>query len=412
MAPCERRAPGPPVRKPEEDALMTDKKRVFLIVLDSFGCGAAPDAAAYGDAGSNTLAACAALPTFSMPALTGLGLFNIQGVGCGVPEKAPRGAFGRMAEASSGKDTTTGHWELAGLVSKKPMPTYPDGFPQALIDEYARRTGHKILCNKACSGTKVIREYGREQIETRGLIVYTSADSVFQVAAHTDAVPLEELYRCCKIARELLTGEHGVGRVIARPFVGTWPDYTRTAQRHDYSLEPPGMTMLDLLSRSGLDVIGVGKIGDIFAGRGLTESLRTLSNEDGMDKVEAFAARDFCGLCFANLVDFDTLYGHRNDAEGYARALSAADRRIARLMQVMREEDILIVTADHGCDPSTASTDHSREYVPLLLWGKRIRPGTDLGTRQSFADTAATLLDYFGVREKTAGESFLREVLI
>ncbi len=378
-------------------------RRVFLIVLDSVGIGEAPDAARYGDAGSHTLRACWQTGRLALPNLQKLGLFNIDGVGCGHPAAKPLGAFARLREASAGKDTTTGHWELAGLVSSRPLPTYPQGFPPELIAEFERRTGRRVLCNRPYSGTQVIRDYGREQMETGALIVYTSADSVFQVAAHEQVVPLEELYRDCETARALLTGEHGVGRVIARPFVGEYPNFQRTPNRHDFSLAPPGETLLDALLQAGLDVWGVGKIADIFAGRGLTRTVRTRDNGDGMEKTIAWAKEDFCGLCFVNLVDFDMLYGHRNDVEGYTRALNAFDRQLGELLPLLGPQDLLMLTADHGCDPSTPSTDHSREDVPWLIYGAAVRPGCNLGTLPTFADVGATVAAALGVDYPCAG---------
>ena len=380
-------------------------KRVFLIVLDSFGVGEAPDAADFGDEGSSTIGAVRDHENFDCPNMTRLGLFNIEGVGGGVAH--PAGAFGRLRELSRGKDTTSGHWEIAGLISEKPMPTFPDGFPEELIAEFSRRTGRGVLCNKPYSGTEVIKDYGREHEETGALIVYTSADSVFQIAAHESVVPVEELYRYCEIARELLTGDLAVGRVIARPFEGEWP-YTRTPRRHDFSVTPPADTMLDVIKAAGLETISVGKIWDIFAGKGLSESNRTESNADGMAKTLAMAERDFRGLCFTNLVDFDAKYGHRNDIAGYAAALTEFDRWLPSFMDLMEEDDILLITADHGCDPSTPSTDHSREYIPLLAFGDPIRSGADIGTRTGFSDISATVLDYLGLdKGPTAGESFL-----
>lgn len=361
------------------------KKRVFLIVLDSFGVGELPDAADFGDEGSNTLRSVAGRVEFDCPRLTELGLFNIDG--CQVagrePCQKPIGAFGRMAERSLGKDTTTGHWEIAGLVSTRAMPTYPEGFPKDIITEFERRTGRKVLCNKPYSGTQVIADFGEEQLKTGALIVYTSGDSVFQIASHESIVSLEELYRYCRIAREMLQGEHAVGRVIARPFGGEYP-FVRLAGRHDYSLEPHGETMLDRLKARGLDVISVGKISDIFAGRGITESYPTKSNREGMERAISLSDKEFSGLCFVNLVDFDSSFGHRNDAAGYARAMTEFDVQLGELLTKLREDDLLIITADHGCDPETQSTDHSREYVPILIYGQGISP-VDLGTKTSFS---------------------------
>ena len=390
---------------------MDHKRRVFLIVLDSVGIGEMPDSAQYGDEGSNTLAACTRSDKLDIPNLRQLGIFNIQGVGCGSPVEHPTGAVARLAEASKGKDTTIGHWEISGVISPKPLPTYPDGFPMELLEEFSRRTGRGWLCNKPYSGTQLLTDYGREHVETGKLIVYTSADSVFQIAAHEDVVPVPELYRCCEIARELLCGEHGVGRVIARPFVGTYPDYTRTPNRHDYSLQPPGDTVLDAIKAAGLDCIGVGKINDIFAGRGITEFVRTKSNADGMEKTFGYAQKDFHGLCFVNLVDFDMVYGHRNDVEGYAGALTQFDRQLGQLLPMLREDDLLIITADHGCDPSTPSTDHSREHVPMVAWSKGIKAGANLGTRDTYAHIAATVADYLGVKGNFSGSSFLPDIL-
>ena len=390
---------------------MDHKRRVFLIVLDSVGIGEMPDSAQYGDEGSNTLAACTRSDKLDIPNLRQLGIFNIQGVGCGSPVEHPTGAVARLAEASKGKDTTIGHWEISGVISPKPLPTYPDGFPMELLEEFSRRTGRGWLCNKPYSGTQLLSDYGREHVETGKLIVYTSADSVFQIAAHEDVVPVPELYRCCEIARELLCGEHGVGRVIARPFVGTYPDYTRTPNRHDYSLQPPGDTVLDAIKAAGLDCIGVGKINDIFAGRGITEFVRTKSNADGMEKTFGYARKDFHGLCFVNLVDFDMVYGHRNDVEGYAGALTQFDRQLGQLLPMLREDDLLIITADHGCDPSTPSTDHSREHVPMVAWSKGIKAGANLGTRDTYAHIAATVADYLGVKGNFSGSSFLPDIL-
>lgn len=387
-------------------------KRVFWIVLDSCGCGEMPDSADFGDEGSNTLRACTTSAELSIPTLRKMGIFNIDEVGCGTPTEVPTAAYGRMAEKSRGKDTTIGHWELTGVISPYPLPTFPDGFPEKFIRAFQRRTGYEVLCNKPYSGTDVIRDYGREQERTKGLICYTSADSVFQIAANEADVPLPELYRVCELAREMLVGEElGVGRVIARPYVGMWPDYKRTANRHDFSLEPPKTTLLDEIERAGLDSIGVGKIYDIFAGRGVTEYVRNQSNADGMQHTFDYAKKDFNGLCFVNLVDFDMIYGHRNDVDGYARALTEFDGQLAELLPMLREEDLLIITADHGCDPSTPSTDHSREYVPVLLYGDSIRAGVNLGTRPTYADLAATVAEYLGIEADIAGESFLRDIL-
>ena len=387
-------------------------KRVFLIVLDSCGCGEMPDSADFGDAGSNTLRACTASSRLDIPTLSKMGIFNIDSVDCGTPVPAPTAAYGRMAEKSRGKDTTIGHWELAGLISPRPLPTFPDGFPADFIQAFEKRTGRKVLCNKPYSGTEVIRDYGREQKETGGLICYTSADSVFQIAANEADIPPEELYRICETAREMLTGpELGVGRVIARPYTGEYPNYVRTSNRHDFSLLPPAPTLLDALKQAGLATIGVGKIYDIFAGQGITEMVRNKSNADGMEHTLHYAAQDFEGLCFVNLVDFDMLYGHRNDVDGYAAALTEFDGQLRKLLPMLKEDDLLFITADHGCDPSTPSTDHSREHVPLLAYGAKIKAAYNLGTRSTYADLAATVAEYFGVKANIAGTSFLREIL-
>lgn len=389
-------------------------KRIFIVVLDSVGVGELPDADLYGDVGSHTLYACSTSSYFHMPNMKKLGLFHIDGVNDKFPEVKKDepfdGVVARMAEKSKGKDTTTGHWEIAGVISEKPFPTYPKGFPQEVLKPFEERTGRKVLCNLPYSGTDVIRDYGKEHVETGALIVYTSADSVFQIAAHEEVVPLQELYRYCEIAREILQGEHGVGRVIARPFVGTYPDYKRTSNRHDFSLEP-STTMLDLLKEKGFDTLGVGKIYDIFAGKGITDTVRTHDNAEGIEMLIERMKRDFEGLCFVNLVDFDMIYGHRNDVDGYAKALTYFDEQLPRILNGLCEEDILIITADHGCDPVTPSTDHSREYIPLVIYGNSVKKGINLGTRQTYADIAATVLDYFGVESRVAGSSFLKDIL-
>ena len=386
-------------------------RRVFLVVLDSVGIGALPDAELYGDEGSNTLASAAGSKGFSMEHMEKLGLFDIEGVKhLKKGTEKPKGVYGRMREASKGKDTTIGHWEIAGVVSERLLPTFPGGFPQELLISFTERTGRKVLCNKPYSGTDVIRDYGKEHMETGALIVYTSADSVFQIAAHEAVVPVEELYRYCEIARELCQGVYGVGRVIARPFEGEYP-FVRTPRRHDYSLVPPKRTMLNILADNGYDVIGVGKINDIFAGSGITEFVRTSGNEDGIEQMISYAERDFNGLCFVNLVDFDMKYGHRNDVEGYGAALSYFDAQLPRLLERLKEGDLLIITADHGCDPATPSTDHSREYVPLIVTGPGIKKGVDLGTRDCFADTGATVLDWFGIFGGIEGSSYRAELV-
>ncbi len=386
---------------------MSRVKRVFLIVLDSFGIGAEPDAADFGDESScHTLRSILGSKRFSVPNLARLGLFNIDGVGCGTPERAPLGSFARLREISAGKDTTTGHWEMAGIVSEHPMPTFPHGFPPEVIEKLEKAFGRKILCNLPYSGTQVIRDYGREQKETGGLIVYTSADSVLQIAAHEDDVPVEELYGYCRTARQIMQGKYGVGRIIARPYIGTWPNFTRTPRRHDFSLEPTGDTILDALVRKGLQTIGVGKIYDIFAGRHVTRTLGTnQDNNDGMRKTLALQKEDFTGLAFVNLVDFDMVYGHRRDVDGYAQAMTDFDVQLGAFLDGMRDDDVLMITADHGCDPGARGTDHTREYVPLLVFGRGIRGGNNLGTYPTFAMIGATISDMFGADLRTKGES-------
>lgn len=382
-------------------------KRVFLIVLDSFGIGEMPDADAFGDFGVNTLASCAKSEAFRVPNLEKLGLFEIDGVTCGKKHGNPMAKVARMKEASKGKDTTIGHWEIAGIVSDKPLPTYPHGFPKEVLDAFMKQTGRGVLCNKPYSGTDVIRDFGEEHMKTGNLIVYTSADSVFQIAAHEEIVPVETLYEYCHIARKILQGEHGVGRVIARPFLGENGNFTRTSRRHDYSLLPPKDTMLDLLKKAGRDVIAVGKINDIFAGQGITEFTYTTGNEEGISKTMEYLSKDFEGLCFVNLVDYDMLYGHRRDVDGYARALSYFDDKLAQILENLKEDDLLIITADHGCDPCyTKTTDHTREYTPMLMYGKHVTP-ENLGTREQFADIAATVLEYLGVDGNVQGTSML-----
>ena len=387
-------------------------KRVFLIVLDSVGAGEAPDAAAFGDQGCDTLGTCMRSGRLNVPVMESLGLRHLKGTSFQKPEGKPIGCYGKMQEKSAGKDTTVGHWEIAGLISERPLPTYPEGFPEEIIREFEKRTGRGVLCNRPYSGTEVIRDYGREQVSTGKLIVYTSADSVFQIAAHEDVVPVEELYRCCRIARELLTGEYGVGRVIARPFTGEYPEYTRTVRRHDFSLEPPGETLLDALKAAGKEVIGVGKISDIFAGRGLTGSYPNEGNRKNMERTLDLAEKHFEGLCFVNLVDFDMLYGHRNDVDGYVEALNDVDGQIAELMGKLGPEDLLIITADHGCDPGFPGTDHTREYVPCLCYGKQLKEGVDLGIRHSFSDVAATIAEDFAIDFRRDGKSFWLEMTI
>ena len=382
-------------------------KRVFLIVLDSFGIGTAPDSAAFGDAGADTLGSIRRSAKFSAENMKKLGLFNIDGIKGGI--EAPAGAYARMTERSRGKDTIIGHWEMCGVISEQPLPTFPDGFPEELLEKLSAAWGRGILCNKPYSGTQVIADYGREHIGTGKLIVYTSADSVLQIAAHESVVPIEELYRDCEIAREICRGKYGVGRIIARPFEGEYP-YKRTSRRHDFALEPPHKTTLDLLKDAGLDVIAVGKINDIFAGQGVTDAIKTTGNADGMEKTMALLDRDFHGFAFVNLVDFDMVYGHRRDIDGYAAATAAFDAWLGGFRAKMRPDDLLLITGDHGCDPGFTGTDHTREYTPLLAAGGAVRPGS-LGTRTSFADIGATVADIFGVPNPNAGES-MKEVLL
>ncbi len=386
-------------------------KRIFLFVLDSCGCGEMPDSASFGDVGVNTLRSCATSPKLCIPNLRKFGLANIDGLEFLGPVEKPEGAYGKLAEASMGKDTTIGHWEIAGVVSPSPLPTYPNGFPEEVLAPFRAATGRGVLANAPWSGTEVIQAYGDEHVKTGDLIVYTSADSVFQIAAHEDVVPLETLYEYCRIARRQLQGKHGVGRVIARPFVGTSGNYRRTSNRHDFSLEPPKETMLDAIKAAGLSSIAVGKIQDIFAGRGTTEHVYNKSNADGLDHAMDYAGQDFHGLCFVNLVDFDMLYGHRRDVDGYANALSEFDAWLPGFLAKLGQEDVVMITADHGCDPAyTATTDHTREYVPLLVIGKGIKPA-NLGVRTGFQNIAATATDLLHVPFRTPGESFAREIL-
>lgn len=392
---------------------MADRKikRVFWIVLDSFGIGEMPDANLYKDEGSNTLKAIMNGKNFNIPNLTKLGLFNIDGVDLGNKVEKPMASFARMAEASNGKDTTTGHWEMAGIISKKPFPTFPNGFPKDFLEEFSKKIGRGVLCNKPYSGTEVIKDYGEEHMKTGDVIVYTSADSVFQVAAHNDVVSLEELYDICSIAREMLQGEDlAVGRVIARPFVGEVGNFTRTRDRHDYALEPTGPTIMDNLVKNGLASIGVGKIYDIFAGKSVEESHKMEDNKDGMNITIDLMDKDFTGLCFVNLVDFDMIYGHRNDVDGYANAMTEFDQQLGQMMAKLKDDDCVIITADHGCDPSTPSTDHSREYVPMLIFGNNIKEGVDLKTRDTFADIGKTIGDIFAIETNISGQSFYDQV--
>ncbi|MBD5113404.1 MAG: phosphopentomutase [Ruminococcaceae bacterium] len=384
-------------------------KRVFWIVLDSFGVGEMSDAADFGDRGANTLRSCFNTGKLNVPNMQKLGLFNIDGVEVGEKSESPMGAFMRISERSKGKDTTTGHWEMAGCVSEKPFPTFPDGFPPEVIGKFEQATGRKVLCNKPYSGTKVIADYGKEHVQTGALIVYTSADSVFQIAAHEDVVPVEKLYEYCRIAREILTGDYAVGRVIARPFEGEHP-YTRTPRRHDFSLEPPRDTALDILKANGKEVIGIGKIYDIFAGKGITKCDRQIGNNADMKITAKYQQQDWSGLCFTNLVDFDMQYGHRRDPEGYAAALNEFDSWLGGFMRDMNPEDVLIITADHGCDPCHSGTDHTREYIPVMIYGNEIR-SVNLGTRNGFGDIGATVLELLNVSGKVDGESFASLIL-
>ena len=374
-------------------------KRIFLIVLDSLGIGNAPDAKAFGDEGANTLKRISESPAFSVPNLTSLGLGRIDGVDY-IEGHDAKAAVARLSEVSRGKDTTTGHWEIAGLVSNKPMPTYPDGFPDEIIKKFEEATGRRVICNKPYSGTDVIRDYGDEQVAGGALIVYTSADSVFQIAAHEDVIPLDELYGICESARRILVGEHAVGRVIARPFIGKSGAYKRTANRRDFSLTPPRKTMLDAISESGLDVIAVGKISDIFAGQGVTMAIPTHSNREGMECASELIKKDFSGLCFVNLVDFDSNYGHRQDIHGYASALSEFDEWLGGFLPELKDGDLLMITADHGCDPGDDSTDHTRECVPLIIYGKEIKGG-NLGTYLGFGHIADTVCEELCVEFKS-----------
>ena len=387
-------------------------KRIFLIVLDSCGIGQMPDCEKFGDIGVNTLRSCATSSRFSIPNLLKAGIGNIDGVDYLPKNAAPQGAYARLTEASMGKDTTIGHWEIAGVVSPEPLPTFPEGFQKEVLDEFERQTGRGVLCNKPYSGTDVIRDYGEEQLKTGKWIVYTSADSVFQVAAHEEKIPLEELYDACRKARKILQGKYGVGRVIARPYVGASPEnFKRTSNRHDFSLEPPAETMLDAIVNAGQDVLAVGKIFDIFAGRGTTDHVYNKSNADGMQHTVDYAKRDFHGLCFVNLVDFDMQFGHRRDIDGYANALTEFDAWLGEFEKTLQSDDLVLITADHGCDPAyTATTDHTREYVPLIALGAQVRPGS-LGTRASFADIAATVTELLGVPYETPGRSFAKELL-
>ena len=387
-------------------------KRIFLFVLDSCGIGAQPDADKFGDVGADTLRSCASSEYFSIPTMIAAGLGNADGIDYLPKAEHPTGAVARLTEASQGKDTTIGHWEIAGILSPEPMPTYPEGFPEEILEPFCAATGRGWLLNKPYSGTDAIRDYGQAQMETGKWIVYTSADSVFQVAANEEIIPLQELYDACHTARQQLQGKHGIGRVIARPFIGdSVRGFSRTANRHDYSLLPPRDTMMDAIKAAGLSSIAVGKIHDIFAGRGDTEYVYNKSNTNGMEHAWNYADKDFTGLCFVNLVDFDMVYGHRRDIDGYAKALTEFDTWLGKFLEKLGDEDLVMVTADHGCDPGyTKTTDHTREYVPLVVLGKALKPG-NLGTRGSFADIAATVTELLGVEYDTPGKSFAKEIL-
>lgn len=390
-------------------------KRAIIIVLDSVGIGELPDAALYGDEGSNTLGHIQEVlkneSWFRLPNMEQLGLGHIDGIDYLDQAKKPLGAFARLSERSKGKDTTTGHWEIAGLVLDKPFPTYPDGFPREVLDAFESAIGRKTLGNCSASGTEIIERLGEEHLKTGFPIVYTSADSVFQIAVHEEVIPIEELYDMCVKARHILKGEHGVGRVIARPFLGTPGNFKRTDRRRDFSLSPIGKTVLDYAAGQGYDVRGVGKIEDIYSGSGITHAIHTHDNQDGIDQTLIWLKEPYAGILFTNLVDFDMQYGHRNNVEGYGRALADFDVRLPEILAAMGDKDILFITADHGCDPSTPSTDHSREYTPLLVYGKPVKPGVNLGTRESFADIAATISDYLGLGAQIEGRSFLSEIL-
>lgn len=385
-------------------------KRVFIIVLDSLGIGEEPDAPLFKDHDCNTLKRISGSEKFRFSAMKEMGVGNIDGADYLEPVKKPLAAVARLRERSMGKDTTIGHWEIAGVVSQSPLPTYPDGFPDEVINEFKKATGRGVLCNKPYSGTQVIADYGEEHMKTGDLIVYTSADSVFQIAAHNDVVPLEKLYEYCRIARGILKGKHAVGRVIARPFIGRPGNFTRTADRHDFSVEPPEETLLDALKADGKTVYAVGKINDIFAGRGVTEHIMTHGNAEGMELALQALDKDFEGLCFVNLVDFDMLYGHRQDIDGYAAAFAEFDLWLPSFTAKMKKDDVLIITADHGCDPGDSHTDHSREYVPMIMYGKNIKP-VNLGTRYGFCDIAATVAEYLDCGYRGDGESFLNAVI-
>lgn len=386
-------------------------RRVFVLVLDSVGVGELPDAGAYGDDGSNTLANIAAHVPLRIPNLNALGISRILPLAGVTPPPSPLAAFGRMAEKSPGKDSVTGHWELMGLQLDHPFPTFPQGFPEGPLREFERRIGRQTLGNIVASGTTIIDDLGPEHLRTGWPIVYTSADSVFQIAAHEEVIPVPELYGICEIAYRMFSEGMGIGRVIARPFVGTPGTFRRTANRHDFVLPPSADTLLDRLTAAGIPVFAIGKIRDLFAGRGIGSSIHTASDAEGMDAVTRAVAEAPDGLVFVNLVDFDTMYGHRNNVAGYAANLENFDERLGRLLPMLRPGDLLLLTADHGNDPTTRSTDHSREFVPVLAFGTHVLPGVDLGVRTSFADLGQTVADIFGVGPLSCGRSFLGEIL-
>ena len=389
--------------------------RIFWIVLDSAGIGKAPDASQFGDEGSDTWKRCYNSGKLEIPNMKKLGFYNIDEIDYGMPEEVPMGCYGRLHEKSQGKDTTIGHWEMAGMISEKPFPTYPDGFPQDVLDEFTKQTGRGILCNKPYSGTDVIRDFGKEHIETGKLIVYTSADSVFQIAAHEDVIPVEKLYEICKIARKILDDpKYNVGTVIARPFIGDKNEnFVRTYNRRDFESNTFGKTMLDVIYNEDKEaqVIAIGKIEDLFSGRGITKAIHTNGNADGIEKTIEYIKQDSKGLIFTNLVDFDMLYGHRNNVKGYSEALEYFDGKLPEIMKNMKDDDMLIITADHGNDPTTPSTDHSREYTPILVYGKQIKSNTNLGIRKTYADISATILDLFNLSKLENGTSFKNEIL-
>lgn len=384
--------------------------RIFWIVLDSAGIGDAPDAALFGDEGSNTIKRCYDSGKLKVPNMKRLGLFNIDRMTYGEPVQNPEGGYARLKEESMGKDTTTGHWEMAGMISKQPFPTYPEGFPEEIIEEFEEKTRRKVLCNLPYSGTEVLKVYGKEHVETGNLIVYTSADSVFQIAAHEDVVPVETLYEYCKIARQMLQGRHAVARVIARPFTGTYPEYVRTERRHDFSLEPKEETILDAAKKAGKDVIGVGKISDIFAGKGIARTTPNHGNRKNMEKVFEIAREEFDGICYINLVDFDMLYGHRRDIAGYTNALNEFDEQLGTLLDIMKPDDNLFITADHGCDPGYKGTDHTRECVPLLYYGSEKCMERNLGIRESYADIAATIAEMLNIEYHGEGKCMIENI--